>query len=96
MRAAWILGVALMLGACSDDETGKGDTADTQTTPDTEVSPDVPDTADPDVESDTGPDGDTLEEVTNPPTLSGCLPRPELAPPSSTLPCDLIPPGLSL
>ncbi len=98
MRAAWILGVALMLGACGDDEKAKGDTSDAQTTPDTDVSPDM---SDPDVEADaepdSGPNADTLEEVTPTPTLTGCLPRPDaLAQPSATLPCDLIPPGLSL
>ncbi len=92
MWRAAIIGIALSLGACGDDEKPAADVS-LDIDPDMgEVTPDTSPEADA-TEPDTTPDS----EVT-PQPLASCVERPDvlLAPPGSTLPCELLPPGLTL
>ena len=94
MRRFALLPILLAFAACGDDKPGS-DTTDTTDT----VQPDTaaPDTVDPDTTDPDTVDPDTSDpDVT--PSLTGCLIEPNalLTPPGDTLPCELIPPGLTL
>lgn len=93
MRVALIAPFLLVfaLGACGEDKKASPDTADT-TEGDTSEA-DTTDTSEADT-ADTG-ELDTDAEVT--PSLTGCLSDPTALPrPTEMLPCELIPPGLTL
>lgn len=82
MWRAALMVITVTLGACGDDDKKPGDTADTSVEVDRETVADV--------------DPDTTPEVT--PPLASCVERPDalLVPPGATLPCELLPPGLTL
>jgi len=84
LRASLALALALLAGACGDDDDKKGSSIDSGVpTPDSGV--------DGSVGQDGGVDGSVRPALTSCTERPGDLPRP---PSSAELPCELVPPGL--